>query len=710
MYRSKPCLPFFSSVVKNVASPNIEIKKLVYIYLLHYAESEPDLALLSINTIQKSLTDQSPQVRALALRVMSGIRVPVISQIVSLAIKRGCGDMSPYVRKAAALAIPKCYRLDPNSLPQLVDYLTTLLGDKQYYVVGSAVVSFLEVCPDRIDLIHKHYRALIRKLVDMDEWGQLATLRLLTIYARRCFPRKTKRQKKSKTKAFYDDEGSEEEDDPSAPEIQILDPDLELFLKACKSLLQSRNSAVITSVARALLYLGTPEHVNSAVGPLVALLRGPQDIQYIAMYNIVSVCLQYPRPFVRYLTHFLFKASDPPDISRLKFEVLTLLFPHSEPHLKDLILSEFSHVMTSSSPSVTEEAVRAIGRCAQSDTGTSSRCLRLLLNQISSTDGHLVSECLTVIRHLIQQDPEGHTNIVIRLAKNLDTTTNPQARASIIWLVGEYSQVPEAENISPDVLRILAKGFADESEAAKLQIVLLAAKVYLHHLHLNPPPSSPPSPHPTDPATDNPFASSPPSSPPPAPPDPSPIPKLWAHIVLLSRYDTSYDLRDRVRLYKSLLSNPSSTQLASLLLLAPKPVPHIPSPSEGSKGSLLGSASLVLGIDGVAGIGSLSGQEGLPEWVKEGEEPNPALRDEKGEKEFGERRTVPAGEKLEQAAKAKGVIGAGSQGKERTLDDWLAEDEGEEESEEGSTEESESEESETEEESGDSGEEGRLVR
>ncbi len=71
MYRSKPCLPYFSSVVKNVASPDIEIKKLVYIYLLHYAESEPDLALLSINTIQKSLTDQNPQIRAMALRVMS---------------------------------------------------------------------------------------------------------------------------------------------------------------------------------------------------------------------------------------------------------------------------------------------------------------------------------------------------------------------------------------------------------------------------------------------------------------------------------------------------------------------------------------------------------------------------------------------------------------------------------------------------------------
>src|SRR6266536_2629352 len=183
MYRTQPCLPFFSSVVKNVASPTLEIKKLVYIYLLTYVEAEPDLALLSINTIQKSLSDTNPQVRALALRTMSGIRVPVISQIVSLAIKRGCGDMSPHVRKAAALAIPKCYRLDPNTLPQLLDYLSTLLGDKQFFVVGSAVSAFLEICPERIDLIHKHYRSLVRHLVYMAEWGQLATLRLMTMYS-----------------------------------------------------------------------------------------------------------------------------------------------------------------------------------------------------------------------------------------------------------------------------------------------------------------------------------------------------------------------------------------------------------------------------------------------------------------------------------------------------------------------------------------------
>jgi AP-3 complex subunit beta len=105
---------YFAQVVKNVASQNFEIRKLVYIYLLRYAEQEPDLALLSINTFQKDLTDPSPLIRAMALRVLSGIKVPMIGSLVVLAIKKCAADMSPYVRKGAALAISKCYECVPD--------------------------------------------------------------------------------------------------------------------------------------------------------------------------------------------------------------------------------------------------------------------------------------------------------------------------------------------------------------------------------------------------------------------------------------------------------------------------------------------------------------------------------------------------------------------------------------------------------------------
>lgn len=60
-------------------------------------------------------THMSPQdpnqlIRASALRVLSSIRVPIIVPIMMLAIKEAASDMSPYVRKTAAHAIPKLYR------------------------------------------------------------------------------------------------------------------------------------------------------------------------------------------------------------------------------------------------------------------------------------------------------------------------------------------------------------------------------------------------------------------------------------------------------------------------------------------------------------------------------------------------------------------------------------------------------------------------
>src|SRR3954469_11271489 len=133
---------FFPDVVKNVASQNLEIRKLVYIYVLRYAEQEPDLALLSINTFQKDLTDQNQLIRAMALRVMSSIRVPVISPIVMLGIKKCITDSSPYVRKTAAHAIVKCYFLDPSQKDELIEVIQKLLGDTSTITIGSVIEAF----------------------------------------------------------------------------------------------------------------------------------------------------------------------------------------------------------------------------------------------------------------------------------------------------------------------------------------------------------------------------------------------------------------------------------------------------------------------------------------------------------------------------------------------------------------------------------------
>ncbi|PSK59406.1 hypothetical protein B9Z65_3730 [Elsinoe australis] len=688
-------LPFFPAVLKTLSHPTSSTRPLVYAYLTHHAEADPDTALLAINTIQKSLSDSSPKVRAMALKTMSGLRMPVISQIVSLAIKKGVADMSPVVRKAAAFACVKCVRLDPSTLPQITDYLSQLIGDAQYYVAGAAVAAFMEVCPERLDLVHKHYRSLVKKLVDMDEWGQLATLKLLTIYSRKCFPYQTKRVPKTqrsqvdKAKGFYDDEPLNSETDKTEYiDQQLLDPDLELFLSSTLPLLQSRTSAVILAVTGTYLSLAPTHYLHHAIGPLVALLRSPEDIRPIAFHNIVQVALTVPALFVPYHRHFTLHHNDDPQIFSLKLETLTLIFPYCPPSTQSLTLADLEHFSRSHDAHIVRLAVRAIGRCAQaSSPATSARCLRLLLRQIHAADEHLVAEALEVIRHLIQQDPTRHKKTVVRLAKKLDELSSDKARASVIWLVGEFAGLGKLEeSVAPDVLRILVRGYRDEGEEVKGQIVLLAAKVYciwcnevreekkgeVETEEKNAPvevlegdgegfqPKALENGNHEDSKSGR-----------------HAIEMLWQHVLLLARYTPSYDLRDRARLFRALLSVPSSTELASLLLLAPKPVPQAPSPSESRKGFMLGSASLVIGEE--AGVHGLKGYEPLPDWVKQGEEPDPRLRDAAGEKktEYGAPRPA-AGRMLDDAL--KGDRGSGSQAssfKEKapvSLDDWLNEE------------------------------------
>lgn len=40
----------FPDVLKSIQTGNIELKKLVYLYIMNYAKSNPDLAMLAVNT------------------------------------------------------------------------------------------------------------------------------------------------------------------------------------------------------------------------------------------------------------------------------------------------------------------------------------------------------------------------------------------------------------------------------------------------------------------------------------------------------------------------------------------------------------------------------------------------------------------------------------------------------------------------------------
>ena len=179
---STACIPWHRTTAE-------QVKQLVYMYLTHYADQCQDLALLSINSFQKDLYDKNQLVRAMALRVMSAIHVPAIVQLLLMAVKKCETDSSPYVRKTTAHAVPKLYALDQGEevRTELISVIETLLADKSVMVLGSAMTAFVEVCPERLDLIHPHYRKLCQLLADVEEWGQVTLINVMIRYARQNF-------------------------------------------------------------------------------------------------------------------------------------------------------------------------------------------------------------------------------------------------------------------------------------------------------------------------------------------------------------------------------------------------------------------------------------------------------------------------------------------------------------------------------------------
>uniref|UniRef100_A0AAR2LWG2 AP-3 complex subunit beta n=1 Tax=Pygocentrus nattereri TaxID=42514 RepID=A0AAR2LWG2_PYGNA len=553
--RGKNASELFPAVVKNVASKNIELKKLVYVYLVRYAEEQQDLALLSISTFQRALKDPNQLIRASALRVLSSIRVPIIVPIMMLAIKEAATDLSPYVRKTAAHAIQKLYSLDPDQKEHLVEVIEKLLKDKSTLVAGSVVMAFEEVCPERIDLIHKNYRKLCNLLMDVEEWGQVVIINMLTRYARTQFVSPWRQDgvfEENSEKAFYD---SDEEKKEGAAQTKpyVMDPDHRLLLRNTKPLLQSRNTAVVMSVAQLYWHLAPKHEVSVVTKSLVRLLRSHREVQYVVLQNIATMSIQRKGMFEPFMKSFYVRSTDATHIKTLKLEILTNLA--NEANIST-ILREFQTYVKSQDKAFAAATIQAIGRCATNISEITDACLNGLVLLLSNRDETVVAESVVVIKKLLQTQPSQHSDIIKHMAKL--RVPVPMARASILWLIGEYCE--HVPRIAPDVLRKMAKTFTSEEDIVKLQTVNLAAKLYLTN---------------------------------------SKQTKLLTQYILnLGKYDQNYDIRDRTRFIRQLIvpneKSGALSKYARRILLAPKPAPVLQSAFKDRDRFQLGTLSHTL--------------------------------------------------------------------------------------------------------------------
>lgn len=170
---------------------------------------------------------------------------------------------------------------------------------------------------------------------------------------------------------------------------------------------------------------------------------------------------------------FVCKYNDPLYVKLEKIAVMVQLA--SEKNI-DQILSEFREYASEVDIECVRRSVRAIGQCAVKLSRATERCVDALLELIKTKVNYVVQEAVVVIRDIFRKYPGKYEAIISDLCQNLDSLDEPEAKAAMIWIVGEYAD--RIDN-STELLESFLENFAEEPPNVQLQLLTATVKLCL---------------------------------------------------------------------------------------------------------------------------------------------------------------------------------------------------------------------------------------
>ncbi|KAG5673681.1 hypothetical protein PVAND_003707 [Polypedilum vanderplanki] len=444
----------FPDVVNCMQTDNLELKKLVYLYLMNYAKSQPDMAIMAVNTFVKDCEDSNPLIRALAVRTMGCIRVDKITEYLCEPLRKCLKDEDPYVRKTAAVCVAKLYDISSSMVEDqgFLDQLKDLLSDSNPMVVANAVAALSEINESSasgqplVELNSATINKLLTALNECTEWGQVFILDSLANYTPK--------------------------DEREAQSI-------------CERItprLAHANAAVVLSAIKVLMKLLEILSSDSdfcatltkkLAPPLVTLLSSEAEVQYVALRNINLIVQKRPDILKHEMKVFFVKYNDPIYVKLEKLDIMIRLANQSN---IAQVLSELKEYATEVDVDFVRKAVRAIGRCAIKVEPSAERCVSTLLELIQTKVNYVVQEAIVVIKDIFRKYPNKYESIISTLCENLDTLDEPEARASMVWIIGEYA---ERIDNADELLDSFLEGFQDENAQVQLQLLTAVVKLFL---------------------------------------------------------------------------------------------------------------------------------------------------------------------------------------------------------------------------------------
>jgi AP-1 complex subunit beta-1 len=205
----------------------------------------------------------------------------------------------------------------------------------------------------------------------------------------------------------------------------------------------------------------------------VTLLNSEPEIQYVALRNINLIVQKRPSILENEIKVFFCKYNDPIYVKMEKLEIIIKLV--SERNV-DQVLLELKEYATEVDVDFVRKSVSAIGRCAVKLERAAERCIGVLLELIQTKVNYVVQESVIVIKDIFRRYPNRYESIIATLCDNLDTLDEPQAKASMIWIIGEYA---ERIDNADELLDTFLETFEEEDPAVQLQLLTATVKCFL---------------------------------------------------------------------------------------------------------------------------------------------------------------------------------------------------------------------------------------
>ncbi|KAJ1973877.1 hypothetical protein H4R35_003889 [Dimargaris xerosporica] len=443
--------PLCTEVVACMTIPNLEVKKMVYLYLVNYGRNRPEIANLALHHMLRDSDDHNPLVRAQAIRTMSYLYVDRVIDALCDPLRHSLKDRDPYVRKTAALCVVKLCMYDRTLVEeeQFIDMLKSLLSDNNPAVVANAVAALTEISEIsphiKLRLNHKVASKLIQALNQCSEWGQTYILEALMFYT------------------------------PQEP------GDAETLAERILPRLQHANSAVVLSTVKVIIYLlnymtqpdGIQALCQKLTPPLITLLNAGPEVQYVALRNMLLIIQRRPDILKSQLKAFFCKYNDPIYVKLAKLEILTRL---TTPRNVRVVLLELQEYAAEVDVDVVRKAVRSIGRLAIQIEEAASACVDALLGLIRTKVNYVVQEAVVVIKDVFRKYPNQYESIIGILCENLDSLDDAEAKAAMIWIIGQYAD--RIEN-SDEVLEGFLDAFLEETTQVQLALLTATVKLFI---------------------------------------------------------------------------------------------------------------------------------------------------------------------------------------------------------------------------------------